>query len=291
MRSNLRIISCHLEHFLKDRKAALQPSATIEPVHRMRVASRWLRAALNVFMDVLPENKAKVWRRELKKIGRVLGRARELDVQIRFLEATQKKLKGERALADTETIKQVLKRRRRQAQKRINGELKVFELKKRLPGLKDWLKEGIGNRRRRRLMQAFEDQKGAVVLKRLDQLLEFSEYAFRPQSGKEQHLLRICAKKLRYTLELLRPWYGKKMDEYIRACREIQDVLGDLHEQDVLIGVLSALLKKEDKEFNKTVAYLIKECAGLRRNDYEKFVRLWKYLHKQHFWETLREAI
>src|SRR4030042_928233 len=68
----------------------------IEHIHRMRVASRRIRAALPLFKSCFPKKKFRVWMRELQKITRALGDARDADVQIAFLE----RLKKERALGD-----------------------------------------------------------------------------------------------------------------------------------------------------------------------------------------------
>ena len=54
-------------------------------IHRMRVASRRLRAALPLFAGCFPKKEYKHWENEIKQITRSLGRARDLDVQIAFL--------------------------------------------------------------------------------------------------------------------------------------------------------------------------------------------------------------
>ena len=56
-----------------------------EYIHRMRVASRRLRAALPLFAGCFPEKSYTAWLREVKLITRSLGRARDLDVQIAYL--------------------------------------------------------------------------------------------------------------------------------------------------------------------------------------------------------------
>ncbi len=57
----------------------------IEHIHRMRVASRRLRAALPLFKSCFPKEKFRKWMPELQKITRALGDARDTDVQIAFL--------------------------------------------------------------------------------------------------------------------------------------------------------------------------------------------------------------
>ena len=63
----------------------------IEYIHRMRVASRRLRAALPLFFSCIPEKKYRVWMLEIQKITRALGEARDTDVQIAFITKIIKK--------------------------------------------------------------------------------------------------------------------------------------------------------------------------------------------------------
>lgn len=65
--------------------AGVKAGTDIEYIHRMRVASRRLRAALPLFAGCFPEKEYRRWEAEIKLITRSLGRARDLDVQIAFL--------------------------------------------------------------------------------------------------------------------------------------------------------------------------------------------------------------
>ena len=52
----------------------------IEYIHRMRVASRRMRAAFALFESCLPRKRQADWQLEIKRITRALGAARDLDV-------------------------------------------------------------------------------------------------------------------------------------------------------------------------------------------------------------------
>ena len=60
-------------------------SDDIEYVHRCRVATRRLRAAMSVFEECFPQKEFGVWLKQIKGITGSLGEARDLDVQIDFL--------------------------------------------------------------------------------------------------------------------------------------------------------------------------------------------------------------
>ena len=67
-----------------------------EHIHRMRVASRRLRAALPLFSSCFSEKDFRHWMRVIKKITAALGDARDTDVQIAFL---KKYLKAQASMA------------------------------------------------------------------------------------------------------------------------------------------------------------------------------------------------
>jgi putative phosphoesterase len=70
---------------LRQEVAGVRAGADIEAVHRMRVASRRLRAALALYVGCAGRREYRRWRREVRSITRALGEARDADVQIEFL--------------------------------------------------------------------------------------------------------------------------------------------------------------------------------------------------------------
>ena len=79
-----------LEAFSKEIDG-VKKAQDIEHIHRMRVASRRLRAALPLFASCFPEKKYQLWMGEIQRITRALGEARDTDVQIAFLTKLVKK--------------------------------------------------------------------------------------------------------------------------------------------------------------------------------------------------------
>lgn len=54
----------------------------------------------------------------------------------------------------------------------------------------------------------------------------------------ELHQFRIQTKRFRYTLELFRPVYGTSLESELEPLREIQSVLGRLHDYHIIEGML-----------------------------------------------------
>ena len=57
--------------------------------------------------------------------------------------------------------------------------------------------------------------------------------------------MRIAAKHLRYTLEIFAPVYRLGLKKYIAKVARLQKLLGDLHDTDVWIDMVSLILLKE----------------------------------------------
>ncbi len=74
-----------------------------------------------------------------------------------------------------------------------------------------------------------------IVRVRLRELRSFAPKALRPGAVKQQHDMRIAAKRLRYVLEVTEICFGQPGREARRRARELQGILGELHDCDVMI--------------------------------------------------------
>ena len=72
---------------LFEHSAGVLDTGDIERVHDMRVATRRLRAALEVFSDAFPKNELKPVLRDVKALADALGERRDPDVQIEHFSA------------------------------------------------------------------------------------------------------------------------------------------------------------------------------------------------------------
>jgi CHAD domain-containing protein len=106
----------------------------IEPVHDMRVATRRLRAALEVFRPCFPRKRYKRGLRQVKELADALGERRDRDVSIAFLTGF---LEGAPA-ADRGRLEIVLARLREE-QTEANEGLAPFMAKERLGALREAL--------------------------------------------------------------------------------------------------------------------------------------------------------
>jgi CHAD domain-containing protein len=80
-----RLLSLHYKTILANIDSAIDDGSDIEPLHRIRVATRRMCALLRLFRKHLPCEAAKSIDTALRELGRELGPARDLDVWIDFL--------------------------------------------------------------------------------------------------------------------------------------------------------------------------------------------------------------
>ena len=194
-----------------------------ESLHQMRVATRQLRAILRTAKPLLIPEWAVSLRDELRWLGRLLGPARDLDVQLAYFreESTSLDARDRRPLSSF--IAQ-LEAQRINAQEILLNELKSARYLDLV----------------RRLQQAAHDLTTVESTRTLRDLAK-QEYtklrhairqAGRAPNSATIHEVRIKTKRARYAAELAGSTVGKPATRFINKARAVQDVLG-MH-QDAL---------------------------------------------------------
>jgi CHAD domain-containing protein len=103
----------------------------IEPVHDMRVASRRLRAALEVFEPCFPRKRFRKALKRVKALADALGERRDRDVAIAFLEEVEDGVASDDRAALAKTIERL-----REEQRAANEALAPAVASKRLKKLR-----------------------------------------------------------------------------------------------------------------------------------------------------------
>jgi CHAD domain len=86
----------------------------------------------------------------------------------------------------------------------------------------------------------FDENAARIVRTRLDELRSFVPQAFAPDATEAQHDMRIAAKRLRYVLEVTGFCFGKPAGTARRRARDLQDLLGEIHDCDVMLPRVQA---------------------------------------------------
>ncbi len=266
-------------------------AADPEYVHRMRVASRRIRTRLALFGSCLPDKKGREWNNNFRTVTKALGAARDVDVQIILVESFLKTLSSR----DTLGINRLLLRLR---QKRSRLQKKVVRTMNRLAHsgvIHDM--EGI----LRIMLSPFILEKDAgsqeyifraaceEISGRLSEVLGYTIYIHDPARISELHAMRIASKHLRYSLEAFEPAYEKKLAKYIKIVKNIQEMLGDIHDCDVWLEFLPEFLTEERElaleyightrsvgRLKRGIESLLADRRAFREKRYREFVEYWE---------------
>ncbi len=84
-----------------------------------------------------------------------------------------------------------------------------------------------------------------IVATRLDELCGLAAAALEPGAGTAQHDMRIAAKRLRYVLDITESCLGPDAARARRVARELQGVLGDIHDCDVMLPRVAEIASLE----------------------------------------------
>lgn len=97
-----------------------------------------------------------------------------------------------------------------------------------------------------------------VLAIRIAEFYSYEPVIPHPELSEALHDLRISAKRLRYTLELFRPVFGKAADRQIDRVKAVQEALGILHDHDVRIDLigdeLSQLMVEQSRKTRLDIA-------------------------------------
>ena len=267
----------------------------VECVHKMRVSSRRIRAAMPLFKKCFPRKKFRKWLKHVKHITRTLGEARDLDVQIIFI---KEYLKTKTAFNNQNNVKLLLEdltKRRANVQATVSGELNKIDCSGVLEDITSYctrmLKEIVN--------QPFSPQ---VVLQeaywhitaKIDDFLAMEFCVHKEDDALNHHKMRIRAKWLRYNMEVFSPFYPKKLLKEIKLIKEFQDILGEMHDCDVWIECVPKLeqqnVLKQSPE-DKTLLGFLEFVKQKRKTLYTNFVSLWDQKKKENAFEQIRKII
>lgn len=211
-----------MERALKERASVLS-SPDEEAVHDLRVALRRCRSLASVFEEVDPHPAWRDLRKTSRKLFRSLGVIRDSQVQ----EAWVLRLAGTDDDLRPQILYAVKAGRDRQERDAKKSAAKFDE--------KEWAKLAHTLRSRLKLIPADGPAAQCLALERLEEAAELHRRALRTEKPKPWHELRIGVKHFRYTVENLLP---KQHASWSSDLKRIQDLLGDVHDLDVLLETI-----------------------------------------------------
>jgi CHAD domain-containing protein len=239
----------------------------IEGLHQMRVATRRLRAGLQMFADVLPVRAGRL-RAELGWLAALLGDVRDLDIQLGRFDDWTEEMPGDHREALDE-LADLLSRHRVSARQALLEALDSRRYERLVSGMVSLLLKGPSVRSR-----ACREPAVIVMPRLITQRHEAAGKAARrakqTQKATDFHRLRIRCKRLRYALEFASGLYDGELGGFVRQMASLQDVLGAMQDAEVASSRLQAIaLNEEGAGLSNATVFAMGGVAGHYRAEAE----------------------
>jgi CHAD domain-containing protein len=239
------LIGRQYEHMIQQEQGVLADDDP-EYLHQMRVGSRRLSTALQVFRGIVRLPKAGREKR-VRMLTKALGRLRDLDVQIAAvrkdychrLNSSQQKLLN-KALA-------ALEKQRCQAFVEVESLLTQPSYQKLKAAYEDWLQNPqyttLARLPLRLLIPELLSPLLSALLLHPAWLISVNETS--ADSQRVLHDLRKTCKYVRYQAEFFTQFYGKAFQSWVNELKELQDNLGKVQDGCVLLQLMAEELLEE----------------------------------------------
>jgi len=224
------------------REAASDPGP--DGVHDLRVSTRRLRAALELWLDSASGKKLDRCRKSLRKLGRKLGAVREADVNLQELSELARRRPADTVAIEFAAASEARRKRRRA--RTLQKELARIDLPE------------LTREIRSELAKVDDSEKASFPLvlvarreleRRVPPLEALLDGVLQRPSAPALHRVRIELKKLRYSVELCGFAYdGRRFPHLVGRLKELQDALGIAQDARVLherFATLRAQLRKD----------------------------------------------
>ena len=231
-------------------RVALDP----EYLHKMRVSTRRLRAALRAYQCCFNKRTRDYLQSNLRWLAGVLGEVRDMDVQLLQLDDRSKAL-GQTPQEGWEHLRGVLEQRRELALEHMRLALdsdRYERLCQRAPAAFEAApRRPHAHPGRRAVASHAED----LITRRARQFARAARKCKKEPRPRRVHGLRIRSKKLRYTCEFFASLYRPSYRAQVKRLVRFQDVLG-LFNDSVVCGELARDLRDEALACDAPPAYL-----------------------------------
>ena len=239
----------------------------IESLHQMRVATRRMRAGMDMFASVLPVRAGRL-RAELGWLAALLGEVRDLDIQLGRFDDWTEEMPGDHREALDE-LADLLAGHRVQARRALLEALDSRRYERLVSGLVAMLAQGPSSR-------STAGRAPAVVT--MPELIEERHRAARKAARRakrtgaatDYHRLRIRCKRLRYALEFASGLYDGELKGFVRQMTRLQDALGSMQDAAVASSRLQVIaLTEEGSSLSRAAIFAMGGVARQYRSEAE----------------------
>ncbi|PTL81676.1 CHAD domain-containing protein [Vitiosangium sp. GDMCC 1.1324] len=259
---------------------ALTQKLTEDGVHDMRVSTRRLRAALKVFRAL--GNLAPL-ERQVKQLQDALGEVRDVHVQGAWLKDVAREEKPSKR-AGLEALRSSVESRLGAKEKQLRRVLARWD-KRTVPAILHEAKQmdGPGRYGGQRVRRQLRRR-----LRKLERIMR--DYSAAPDAL-IAHEMRKTVKKLRYEAELFRPALRRRMEALLEALVSLQELLGELHDSDVRLGLLEGFASEGSAPERTAARKLLERVRDERAERAARTARELQRWHAEKLTRGLRQLL
>jgi len=223
-----RTFDFYFRNFLWNEKGA-RIGKDAEFLHYLRVASKRLRTAFSVFEKYFPEEDIPRYKRELKSLSQIFGKARDTDVYLEFLNDKASKAMSLKELKVFNEYKCFFLKRRKFRQKAVLKKLDSEDYRLLAAELANFISRAPvpENGNTEPPISEIIDRE---IRTKVEELIELSGKLSHKSSDSKLHKFRIKCRKLRYKVEIFLNVTGSNGEELDRMLIELQRSLGSHHD-------------------------------------------------------------
>jgi CHAD domain-containing protein len=239
---------------LRRRLRELPEGQDLERVHQARIATRRLREAIRLFGNCFSLKKRRRWGKQIRRLTKALGPARDADVQVEYLRGLLAGLDDRRVRPGIRRVLLRLQQRREALQPRVTRAAGRFRKTGVLMEMMATADKMLAPAPGSQPVAAGPVVRAEVrwhILERLKNVLACRHCLASSADIAGHHAMRIAVKRLRYSLEICGDLYDGGLDESIQAQKGLQTLLGDLHDCDVWAEHLRQFTEDERRRTQK----------------------------------------
>ena len=229
------------------REDAVRKDEDLEDVHQMRVATRRLRAALQILQGVYEPKLIRRYRRGLRRIAEPLGVVRDGDVFLEHIAEHRDALPAAER-AGLEPLIAAVTAERTQARAALLNDLDSRQYKKFKHEFAEFLctpQAGALPAPEPGVIERVRDFAGSAIWRRYELWRAYAGVL--PSAANETlHQARIAGKRLRYTLEFFAEALGPRVDQALEPVIALQENLGKLQDDVTARAHVAALGLADD---------------------------------------------
>jgi CHAD domain-containing protein len=234
-------------------------------VHDARIATRRIREVLPLLGDPKKRKPIADLSSRFKRLGKSLGRVRDVDVRIALLASLETRLPH--AAPSLVVLRQQRERERLKLVRKLIKRLERLEAVRLIEMLDDhhftfpttlaWTTRA-GSSWRRDLKYTLSERARAT-----NEAIDHATGVYFPRRA---HAARIAIKKLRYALEIAHETGRADLTAAIRELKKTQDLLGDLHDRQELLDDLTETAGQDQSDNANQVA-LVRQMIDAECHD------------------------